>query len=72
MNYFMNRFTKTKDVLVNTSQFFDRLLKNSQATAILVMDKTGSILKINEGVSRVFGYAPDDMIGEHFSILFTE
>jgi PAS domain S-box-containing protein len=72
MNYINNTFTKAKNVLVNTSVFFDGLLKNSRTTAIFVLDKSGTILEINEGVKRYYGYSPEDIIGEYFSILFTE
>ena len=40
--------------------------------AILTLDPEGRITSWNPGARNVFGYSPEEAIGQHFSLLFTE
>lgn len=40
--------------------------------AILSLDGDGRVLDCNAGVEAIFGYAPDELNGRHFSCLFSE
>lgn len=57
---------------MNTSSFFNTLFDNARFNSILVMDKEGTILSINNAFNKHFGYHLDDLKGKHFSILFLE
>lgn len=48
------------------------MLVNSKLACILILDKEGVIREMSHGVEEQLGYSPDDLIGKHFSILFTE
>jgi PAS domain S-box-containing protein len=59
-------------LLLDTSSFFDLLLKNSHMTAIFVLNKSGQIVKVNAGVSKYYGYTPEEIIGKNFSLFLTK
>ncbi|HET9941167.1 MAG TPA: ATP-binding protein [Candidatus Eisenbacteria bacterium] len=40
--------------------------------AILMLDPTGVIITWNEGAQRIKGYAPDEILGKHFSVFYPE
>jgi PAS domain S-box-containing protein len=39
--------------------------------AIFMLDPDGQIITWNEGASRMYGYAPEEIIGQHVSCLYT-
>jgi len=39
--------------------------------ALLVLDPTGRIMTWNLGAQRIKGYAPEEIIGKHFSVFYT-
>jgi PAS domain S-box-containing protein len=47
------------------------LVKEIKDFAIFHLDSEGRVLSWNEGAEIVFGYAADEIIGQHFSIIFT-
>jgi K+-sensing histidine kinase KdpD len=47
------------------------LVENVQDYAIISMDTTGHMESWNEGAQRIFGYGEEEILGEHFSRLFT-
>ncbi|MEP6466937.1 MAG: PAS domain-containing protein [Parafilimonas sp.] len=57
---------------MNTSGFFETFFNNAKYNGILIMDTTGIVININEAFHLRFGYAPEDLKGKHFSVLFTE
>jgi PAS domain S-box-containing protein len=69
MNF--NQLSKTERSFT-ASSFFDHFIGNSQIASIFILDKTGKILDISKGVERSYGYSSDDLIGENFSIIFTD
>ncbi|HEX5030675.1 MAG TPA: ATP-binding protein [Candidatus Eisenbacteria bacterium] len=40
--------------------------------AILMLDPMGMIITWNEGAQRIKGYAPDEILGKHFSVFYPE
>lgn len=57
---------------MNTSGFFETLFKNARFNGILIMDVNGIILNMNEAFHLRFGYLIEDLVGQNFSLLFTE
>jgi PAS domain S-box-containing protein len=49
----------------------DVLIEQAQDYAIFSLDPGGKILDWNNGINRVLGYAEDEFVGQHFSMVFT-
>src|SRR5688572_18985974 len=47
------------------------LIDRVQDYAIFALDPQGKILTWNTGAARLKGYAPDEVVGQHFSIFYT-
>ena len=47
------------------------ILDNIHDYAIFMLDSSGRVATWNEGAARVKGYAPEEIIGQHFSIFYT-
>lgn len=55
------------------SEYRQRLLIESLTDyAIFTLDPTGVVISWNLGAERIVGYGADEIIGEHFSVLYTE
>ncbi len=52
--------------------YFDALLNNAKENTILLINAMGIITEVNAAFTNCFGYAKEDIIGEHLKILFTE
>ncbi len=57
---------------MNTSGFFETFFNNARYNGIVIMDKQGIILNINEAFHLRFGYSLEDLEGKNFAVLFTE
>lgn len=57
---------------MDTSDFFDTFFQNARYNGVLIMDKYGTILHINNAFKIRFGYEEDDLKGKNFSVLFIE
>lgn len=57
---------------MDTSGFFETFFTNARYNGIIIMDKQGIILNINEAFHLRFGYLLEDLAGKNFEILFTE
>ena len=69
----LNQYTFTiKISILNTSGFFETFFNNARYNGIVIMDKQGTIININEAFRLRFGYLPEDLIGKNFAVLFTE
>ena len=56
----------------NTNEDVFRLLVQSVVDyAIFMLDREGRVTNWNPGAQRIKGYAPDEIIGEHFSRFYT-
>src|SRR4051794_27365706 len=47
------------------------LVEGIQDFALLALDPAGRITSWGEGARRLIGYAEDEILGQHFSLLFT-
>ena len=57
---------------MNTLGFFETFFNNARYNGVIIMDKQGGIININEAFRLRFGYSPADLIGKNFEVLFTE
>lgn len=51
------------------SESSNRLILDMMPDAIVIIDTTGLIVRVNERVSSVFGYAPDELFGKKVEVL---
>lgn len=57
---------------IESAYFFKIMHENAQSTSIILLDKNGTILDINAGLQKSFGYTREDLIGKNFSLLFID
>ena len=57
--------------LPETDERFRLLIENVKDYGIFILDPDGHIASWNLGAQRITGYAPDEIIGRHFSQLYT-
>jgi PAS domain S-box-containing protein len=48
------------------------MVESVREYAIFMLDSTGHVLTWNEGARRIKGYRPEEIIGKHFSIFYTD
>lgn len=58
--------------MINTQGFFEDVFKNAKENSVIILDTEGNILDVNQGFLRAFGYKKEHVIGNNFSMLFTE
>lgn len=58
--------------LRESQERFRRLVENVPDHAIYIMDPDGKITTWNIGAERIKGYKASEIIGQHFSVFFTE
>ena len=63
---------KAEESLRRSEEQFKLLVQGVTDYAIYMLDPTGRVNSWNAGAARIKGYAPDDIIGEHFSRFYTE
>ncbi|MFL5729606.1 MAG: ATP-binding protein [Cytophagaceae bacterium] len=64
--------TQENYILQEEQQSYRLLIDNIQDYAIFMMDKSGMIVSWNPGIRKLLGYESEEIIGKHFSILYTE
>ena len=57
--------------LRTSEERFRMLIENVQDYAIFLLDPTGHVASWNAGAQRIKGYAPEEIIGRHFSTFYT-
>jgi len=62
----------TKSKYIPTSEFYGQIIDSLQDYSILTLDKDLIINSWSSGSSAIFGYETDEVIGEHFDLIFTE
>ncbi len=62
----------TKSKYIPTSEFYGQIIDSLQDYSILTLDKDLIINSWSSGSSVIFGYETDEVIGEHFDLIFTE
>ncbi|KAA0690984.1 PAS domain-containing sensor histidine kinase [Neorhizobium sp. P12A] len=62
----------TEEVLKRNQEQFRLLVQGVTDYAIYMLDPEGRVSSWNAGAQRIKGYAPDEIIGEHFSRFYTD
>ncbi len=62
----------TKSKYIPTSEFYSQIIDSLQDYSIFTLDKDLIINSWSSGSSIIFGYETDEVIGEHFELIFTE
>ena len=63
----MNKNTESP----SSSKYFKEIFNNAVENTMLLMNEQGIITRVNKAFTCCFGYQPDELIGKHFSLLFT-
>ncbi len=63
---------RTAAPLLSAAKYFDSLFKRSIENNVLLFDKNGIVIAINDAFTNSFGYKPDDIIGKHMETFFTD
>jgi PAS domain S-box-containing protein len=63
---------RTQEVLRKSEERFRLLVEGVKDYAIFMLDPEGYITTWNEGAHRIKGYEAEEIVGEHFSIFYTE
>lgn len=61
-----------EDSLKQSEQQFRLLVQSVTDYAIYMLDPTGRVTNWNLGAERIKGYRPDEIIGQHYAVFFTE
>lgn len=61
---------KTK--YVPTTEFYSQIIDSLQDYSILTLDNNFKINSWSSGSTKIFGYELEEVIGEHFDLIFTE
>src|SRR6476661_1055721 len=54
------------------SKLYQLAIEQTKDYALFILDPEGRILTWNAGAERLKGYRPDEIIGRHFSIFYTQ
>jgi PAS domain S-box-containing protein len=65
------KLAQTAELLRVSEERLDRLVQGVSGHAIFMLDPTGIILTWNNEAERMDGYTPGEIIGRHYSCLFT-
>src|SRR5215203_5006731 len=63
---------RTQEILRRSEERFRLLVEGVKDYAIFMLDPRGHITTWNEGARRIKGYEAEEIIGEHFSVFYTE
>ena len=63
---------KTADLRLKESRaYLNLMLESVQDYAIISLDEAGRIVLWNAGAQKIFGYKPQDVLGNHIEVIFT-
>jgi PAS domain S-box-containing protein len=62
----------TQEILRESEERFRLLVEGVKDYAIFMLDTDGYVTTWNEGAQRIKGYEAEEIIGEHFSIFYTD
>jgi len=51
---------------------FDTLVSEVEDYAIFLLSPEGNVVSWNAGAQRIKGYTPEEIIGKHFSVFYTQ
>ncbi|HAH24070.1 MAG TPA: hypothetical protein DCL77_09995 [Prolixibacteraceae bacterium] len=63
---------KLRKKYIPSAEFYSQVIDSLQDYAIFTLDNEFIINSWNSGAATIFGYEPDEVIGEPFEIVFTE
>src|SRR4029453_18536716 len=63
---------QTQEILRESEERFRLLVEGVKDYAIFMLDAEGHITTSNSGAQRIKGYEAEEIIGEHFSIFYTD
>ncbi len=61
-----------KSKYIPTAEFYSQIIDSLQDYSIFTLDKEFYINSWSSGSTKIFGYETDEVIGEHFDVIFTE
>ena len=61
-----------KNKYIPTAEFYSQIIDSLQDYSIFTLDKEFIINSWSSGSTKIFGYETDEVIGQHFDIIFTE
>ena len=61
-----------KSKYIPTAEFYSQIIDSLQDYSIFTLDKEFIINSWSSGSTKIFGYDTDEVIGEHFDLIFTE
>ncbi|PKP48651.1 MAG: hypothetical protein CVT94_07720 [Bacteroidetes bacterium HGW-Bacteroidetes-11] len=61
-----------KNKYIPTTDFYSQIIDSLQDYSIFTLDEEFIINSWSSGSTKIFGYEPDEVIGESFNIIFTE
>jgi PAS domain S-box-containing protein len=63
---------EAEEELRRSEELFRRLVEGVTDYAIYMLDPSGIVSNWNAGAQRIKGYGPDEIVGKHFSIFYTD
>ena len=63
---------EAEEELRRSEEQFRLLVEGVTDYAIYMLDPSGIVSNWNAGAQRIKGYAPDEIVGQHFSLFYTE
>jgi len=66
----VTRRVKTEERLKEANESLKLLLSGVRDYAVFMLDPAGNVMTWNEGAQQINGYAPEEIIGKHFSVFF--
>jgi PAS domain S-box-containing protein len=67
-----NKSKILKSHYVPTADFYSQIIDSLQDYSILTLDNDFLINSWSSGAEKIFGYESEEIIGEHFDVIFTE
>jgi PAS domain S-box-containing protein len=67
-----NKTKILKNHYVPTAEFYSQIIDSLQDYSILTLDNDFIINSWSSGAEKIFGYESEEIIGEHFDVIFTE
>jgi two-component system CheB/CheR fusion protein len=61
-----------KNKYIPTAEFYSQIIDSLQDYSIFTLDNEFTINSWSSGSAKIFGYETDEVIGEHFNLIFTE
>jgi PAS domain S-box-containing protein len=55
----------------SSSKYFEEIFNNAVENTMLLMNDSGIITSVNKAFTDCFGYEENELVGKHFSLLFT-